>query len=141
MKPHALVVQKRTSEMPSSTATSRVKLLMQPSATMQVTGGTLDGEAVLSLFSLRIRSLKGAKLCVLVDSQRDAMSWVASSESGRLSRIVGNRKQGRSSRELGPRDFSRRLWLNSVLTKVKTSASKAWGLGGLELGKGRKLHG
>ncbi|KAK7857947.1 hypothetical protein CFP56_015254 [Quercus suber] len=43
MNPHALVVQKRTSGMPSLAAASRVKL-MTPSETMQVTGGTWEEE-------------------------------------------------------------------------------------------------
>ena len=115
MNPHALVVQKRTSGMPSSAAASRVKL-MAPSETMQVTGGTLD-EAVSLSFERRL--LNGAKQCFVVDSHRDGMSRVAStSESGRPSEMVSNRKEGRPSRELGPRDLRRRLWLNSVLTKV-----------------------
>lgn len=115
MKPQALVVQKITSGTPSSAAASRVKL-MTPSETMQETGGTLDEEVS---FSFRRRFLKGVKQCFFVDSHRDGMSWVASaSDSGRPSGIVANRKEGRPSRELGPRDFRRRLWLNSELTKV-----------------------
>ena len=42
----------------------------------------------------------------------------SSSDGGRPSEMVLNWKEGRSSRELGPRDLTRRLWLNSVLTKV-----------------------
>jgi hypothetical protein len=115
MNPQVLAVQKRTSGMPSSTAASRVKLMTQ-SETMQVTGGTLD-EAVSLSFERRF--VKGAKQFFLVETHRDAMSWVAStSESGRPSGMVSNRKEGRPSRELGPRDLRRRLWLNSVLTKV-----------------------
>jgi hypothetical protein len=115
MNPHALAVQKRTLGMPSSAAASRVKV-KPPSETMQVTGGTLD-EAVSLSFERRF--VKGARQFFLVDMHRDGMSWVAStSESGRPSGMVSNRKEGRPSRELGPRDLRRRLWLNSVLTKV-----------------------
>jgi hypothetical protein len=115
MNPHALVVQKITSGMLISAAASRVKV-MQPSEIMQVTGGTLD-EAVSLSFERRL--VKGAKQCFVVDSHRDGGSWVAStSESGRPSGMVSNRKEGRPSRELGPRDLRRRLWLNSVLTNV-----------------------
>jgi len=106
MNPHALAVQKRTSGMPSSAAASRVKLMI-PSETMQVTGGTLDED--LS-FSFERRFLKGAKQSFLVESHRDGTSWVAStSDSGRPSGMVSNRKEGRPSRELGPRDLRMRL--------------------------------
>ena len=87
MNPHALVVQKRTSGMPSSAAASRVKL-MTPSETMQVTGGTWD--EVVS-FSFKRRFLKGAKQCFCVEAHRDGMCWVASiSDSGRPSVMVLN---------------------------------------------------
>jgi hypothetical protein len=115
MNPHALAVQKITSGMPSSVAASRVKL-MAPSETTQVTGGKLE-EAVS--FSLERRFVKGARQCFFVEWHREGMSWVASaSDSGRPSGMVSNRKEGRPSRELGPRDLRRRLLLNSVLTKV-----------------------
>ena len=83
MKPQALVVQKRTSGTPSSSAASRVKL-MAPSETMQVTGGTFGEESRLE------RSfLNGAKQFFLEESHREGMSWVAStSEGGRPSGIV-----------------------------------------------------
>jgi hypothetical protein len=32
--------------------------------------------------------------------------------------MVTNRKSGKLSKELGPLDFKKRRWLNSVLTKV-----------------------
>ena len=72
MNPHALVVQKRTSGMPSSAAASRVKL-MTPSETMQVTGGTWDEEVS---FSFKRRFLKGAKQFFCVEAHRDDMCWV-----------------------------------------------------------------
>lgn len=115
MKPHALVVQKRTSGTPSSCAASSVKL-MTPSETMQVTGGTVPGEQ----FSLVRRSLKGAKQFFLVEEQREGMFCVVSTfdVGGRPSGIVSNLNELRPLREWGPPDFSRRLWLNSVFTKV-----------------------
>ncbi|KAK7857949.1 hypothetical protein CFP56_015256 [Quercus suber] len=57
MNPHALVVQKRTSGMPSSAATSRVKLMTQLE-TMQVTGGIWEEEVS---FSFKRRFLKGTQ--------------------------------------------------------------------------------
>lgn len=89
---------------------------MMQSETMQVTGGTLEEEVLLSLDR---RSLKGDKQFFLVESQRDGTCWVESaSEGGSPSGIVSNRKVGRPLRESGPLDFMRRRWLNSVLTKV-----------------------
>ena len=70
MNPHALVVQNRTSGMPSSTAASRVKL-MTPSEIMQLTGGTLEE---LVSFSLERRLLKGAKQWFLEETHREGTS-------------------------------------------------------------------
>lgn len=114
MKPQALVVQKITSGRPSSWAASRVKFMI-PSATMHVTGGEFGEE-----LSFAIRSLKGARQVFLVDLHSDGMCCVGifASVGGRPSGIVSNLKEGRPSREFGPRDFSRHLWMNSVLTKV-----------------------
>lgn len=105
MKPQALVVQKNTSGMPSSSAALRVKLMI-PSETMQVTGGTLDEEVSLSLAR---RSRKGARQLLWVEAQGGGTFWVASiSDGGRPSGMVSNWKEGIPRRELGPLDFSRR---------------------------------
>ncbi|KAL3843768.1 hypothetical protein ACJIZ3_001171 [Penstemon smallii] len=65
MKPHALVVQKRTSGSPNLSAASTVKL-MTPSETMQLTGGGMSGAELLSFVS---SSQKGSKQVLVVDSQ------------------------------------------------------------------------
>ncbi|KAF2291566.1 hypothetical protein GH714_025681 [Hevea brasiliensis] len=105
--------------MPSSCAASRVKL-MTPSETMQVTGGTFDEEVSLSL---ERRSLKGAKQVFLVDWHKVVCpGW----HQCRLEEAIGDGaklKEGRPSRESGPRDLRRRLWLYSVLTKVPAMIS------------------
>ncbi|KAI9201547.1 hypothetical protein LWI28_025148 [Acer negundo] len=83
---------------------------------MQVTGGTLDKDVVLSLE----RSCRnGAKQVFLVDSRRDGTTCVAlASDGGRPSGIVSKRKVGVPLRESGPWDLSKRLWLYSVFTKA-----------------------
>lgn len=114
MKAQALVVQKITPGIPSSWAASRLKFMM-PSETTQVTGGEFGEE-----LSFERRPLKGCKQCFLMDWQRDGICWAATlaSAGGRPSGIILKRKVGRPLRELGPWDLSRRLWINSVLTKV-----------------------
>ena len=104
MTPPAPLVQKKTSGMPSSRATSRVKLMI-PSDTMQETGGTPG-----LLLSLVTSSLKGAKQFLLVESQREGTSWVASaSEKGSPSGMVSNWKDGRPSSAFFPLDFNNLL--------------------------------
>ena len=96
MNPQVLLVQKRTSGIPNSSAAKTVNPIT-PSDTMQLTGGTCD-EAVS--FSLEIRSLNGPKQVFVVDSQREGMSCVAStSDSGNPSGMVSNRKEERRLRE------------------------------------------
>ncbi|CAN6573973.1 unnamed protein product [Malus baccata var. baccata] len=92
---------------------------MKPSETMQVTGGLVDVD-MASPLSLMSSSRKGAKkFCFLIESQSNRTSWVVSaSESGRPSGMALNWKSGKPSRELGPEDFRKRLWLNSELTNV-----------------------
>ncbi|KAK6773203.1 hypothetical protein RDI58_028441 [Solanum bulbocastanum] len=115
-KPQALVVQNRTSGTPISSAAAKVKLMI-PSETMHVTGGMFD--VLLVSLSFASRSLKGAKQVSVVDLHREGMSCVASaSQVGSPSGIVSNWNDERPSSEWGPRDLRRRLWLNSVLTKV-----------------------
>jgi len=112
MNPHALVVQNSTSGTPNSSAASTVKLIT-PSETMQVTGGASE------LLTLARRFLKWGRQVLLVDSQREGISWVTStSYSGRPSGMVSKRNEGRPLREEAPLDLRRRLWLYSVLTKV-----------------------
>lgn len=81
---------------------------------MQVTGGEFDEE-----LSSERRLQKGAKKLFLMEPHRAGMSWVTlASVGGRPSGIDLNLNEGRPSRELGPRDLSKRSWLYSVLTKV-----------------------
>ena len=112
--PHALVVQNKTSGIRSSFAASRVKL-MTPSETMHDTVGVGE-EGSLSFV---IRSRKGGRQFFGMESQREGMSWVASSSvGGRPSGMDSKRKFGRLSREEMAPDLRRRLWLKWVLTKV-----------------------
>ncbi|KAK3014575.1 hypothetical protein RJ639_008907 [Escallonia herrerae] len=100
--------------MRSSSAAVRVKLIA-PSETTQVTGGTFDEAESLSL---ERRSLNGAKQFLIAESHREGTSWVASiSDGGSPSGIVSNRNEERPLSASGPRDFKRRWWLNSVLTR------------------------
>ncbi|PON47387.1 hypothetical protein PanWU01x14_244710 [Parasponia andersonii] len=118
MKEPALAVQKRTLGMPSSSDTSRVND-MRASENMQVTGGKTTSSYEAASLSFWTRWRKGARQFLAVESQREGTSWVASaSEGGRPSGIVSKRKEGKPCKELWPRDLRRRLWLNSVLTKV-----------------------
>ncbi|KAI8025442.1 hypothetical protein LOK49_LG02G03043 [Camellia lanceoleosa] len=90
---------------------------MHASETIHVTGGASDDDD--AWLSLEIKLEKGTKQFLEVESQREGMSWVESaSEGGRPSGMVSKRKSGKPSRELGPLDLRRRLWLYSVLTKV-----------------------
>ena len=99
--------------MPSISAALIAKLIT-PSDTMQVTVGTCGEE-----FNLATRSKNGAKQFFRTESHRAGTSCVASrSEGGSPSGMVLNRKSGRPLTESGPLDLIKRLWLNSVLTKV-----------------------
>ena len=81
---------------------------------VHVTGGESGKE-----LSSERRLLKGAKKFFLTEPHRAGMSWVTlASVGGRPSGIDLNLNVGRPSRELGPRDLSKRSWLYSVLTKV-----------------------
>lgn len=111
IKPQAEAVQNCTSGMPNSSATFLPKPII-PSNTMQLTGGRAE-------LSLITSSLKGTGQCFLVDSHSARASWVASrSDGGIPSGIVSNWKSGRPFTWSGPLDRIKRLWLNSVLTKV-----------------------
>ncbi|PQQ17333.1 hypothetical protein Pyn_21394 [Prunus yedoensis var. nudiflora] len=93
----------------------------KPSETTQVTGGTLFA---VSLSFTRSSRNGATSNKFLNDSQTKVESWVASSsDSGRQSGMVSNPKSSRPSRELGPRDLRKRLWLNSALTKGYVKAS------------------
>ena len=78
MKLQALGVQKITHGIPNLSAASRVKD-MQPSATIQVTGGTFEDEVLLSL-EMRLQS--GSRQAFVVDSARAMMSWLTSASTG-----------------------------------------------------------
>lgn len=82
----------------------------KPSETIQVTGGLLS-------FSVLRRLRNGDKKFFTRDSRSKGRSWRVSI-SERPSGIVSYRKSGNPSRELGPRDLRKRLWLYSVLIKV-----------------------
>ncbi|KAB2613394.1 hypothetical protein D8674_035710 [Pyrus ussuriensis x Pyrus communis] len=113
------MVKKSTKGSPNSSAAVIVNG-MKPSEKMQVTGGlTLLIEITASLSFMR-RSQNGGKRFLLMASDAKETSWVASwlESGGRPSGMVSNQKSGKPSRELGPRHFRKRLWLNSVLTKV-----------------------
>ena len=85
MKLQALGVQKITHGIPNLSAASRVKD-MQPSPTIQVTGGTFEYEVSLSLV-MRLQS--GTRQVFGRDSAREGMSWLTSaSEGGRPSGMV-----------------------------------------------------
>ncbi|CAL5356873.1 unnamed protein product [Camellia sinensis] len=107
---------------PNSSAASRVKLMLA-SETIHVTGGTSGDDD--GWLSLEIKLEKGTKQFLEVESQREGMSWVESaSQGGRPSGMVLKRKSGKPSRELGPLDLRRRLWLYSVLTKIENDKLK-----------------
>ena len=94
--------------------------VMKASETIQVTGGLFE----VGLLSFTRRSENGAKKLVIMDSEIEGMSWVALiSDGGRPSGMVSNRKSDKPSRELGPLDFIKRWWLNSVFTKVMWNPS------------------
>ncbi len=78
---------------------------------MQVTGG---------LLRFVRRSENGDNMFFAMESQRERKHWVAlGSEGGRPSGMVWNRKSGNPSKESpAPMDLMKRLWLNSVFTKV-----------------------
>ncbi|KAK7853151.1 hypothetical protein CFP56_036894 [Quercus suber] len=87
---------------------------MKPSEIIQVTGGTFE-VALLSFTRLE----NEAKKFFIMELQREKRSWLAfGSEGGRLSGMVSNRKSDKPSKELGPLNFRKRWWLNSVLTKA-----------------------
>ena len=51
-----------------------------------------------------------------MEAQREATSWVALEfDGGRLFGMVSNQKSSKPSKEFGPLDSKKRLWLNSVL--------------------------
>ncbi|KAK7850964.1 hypothetical protein CFP56_043331 [Quercus suber] len=76
--PHELGVQKRAIGIPNSSAASRLKDI-QPSATIQVTGGTFEDEVSLSL-ERRLQS--GTSKCFEVESQREGTSWLTPASTG-----------------------------------------------------------
>ena len=93
---------------------------MLKSETIQVTRGLSE----VALLSFTRRSENGAKKLFMMDSERERRSWVALiSDGGRPSGMVSNRKSGKPSKELGPLDFIKRWWLNSVFTKVMWNPS------------------
>ncbi|KAK5843424.1 hypothetical protein PVK06_005881 [Gossypium arboreum] len=116
--------------MPSCSAALIAKLI-SPSEIMQVTVGTWGEE-----FNLASSSTNGAKQCFRIESHRTRRSCVAfRSDDGSPSGIVLNWKSGRPLTKSGPLDLIKRLWLNSVLTKVmkkplecKSLASSIMGL-------------
>ncbi len=88
---------------------------LKPSEIIQVTGGLLE----VATLSFTRKSENGVKKFFIAESQREGMSWVAfESDGGRPSGMVLNWKSGKPSKELGPQDFRKRWWLNSVFTKV-----------------------
>lgn len=119
MKPQALVVQKHANGTPISSAALREND-MEPSEMTQLTGGATRPLIIeLPSFSSAISFRRGSRQCFLVESQRDGMSCAESvSVGGRPSGIAAKRKPGKPSRDLGPLDLRRRLWLYSVFTKV-----------------------
>ena len=114
IKLQAEIVKNITIGIPSSWAVVMVNG-MKPSEIMQVTGGMFE----VALLSFEMRSEKGAKKFCKRETQREVMSWVMlRSNGGRLSGMVLNQKLDKPSKELGPLDFRKCWWLNSVLTKV-----------------------
>ena len=88
---------------------------MKPSEIIQVTGGFFE----VAPLSFTRRSENGAKKFFITESQRKWISWVALRFDGeRPSGMVSNWKLDKPSKELGPLDYKKRWWLNSVLTKV-----------------------
>ena len=88
---------------------------MKPSKIMQVNGGTIE----VALLSFTRRLENETKKFFVMETQREGMSWVAlGSDGGRPSGMVSNQKSVKPSKELGPLDFKKRWWLNSMLTKV-----------------------
>ncbi|KAI8526549.1 hypothetical protein RHMOL_Rhmol12G0005300 [Rhododendron molle] len=75
MKPQADRVKNSMTGIPSSSPAVMVKLI-NPSETIQVTGGTSDAEALLLLI-LETRLRNGARAFFPMDSQREGISWVA----------------------------------------------------------------
>ena len=113
-KLQAVIVKNITIGIPSSQVMVMVNG-MKLSEIMQVTGGMFE----VALLSFERRSENGAKKFCKMETQREVMSWVTLRlDGGRLSRMVSNRKSDKPSKKMGPLDFRKCWWLNSVLTKI-----------------------
>jgi len=113
IKPQAEAVQNCCSATFNSLATFPANPI-SPSYIIEVTKGT--SSELLSFFT---SSFRGSKQCLLVASHSAAMLCVASfSDGGNPSGMVSNWKPGCPLTKSSPRDLTKRLWLNSVFTKV-----------------------